>query len=435
MVQEQVALNDVVVGVAGLGYVGLPLALAFGRTEIKTIGFDIKQQRINELKNGIDSTKELTPEEIRSSKLIFTSSEADLRQANFIIVAVPTPVTSDNLPDLTIMEKASELVGRNLTPGAIIVYESTVYPGVTEEVCVPILEKVSGLKCGTDFKVGYSPERINPGDKEHTLERIVKVVAGMDEESTAKIAAVYRAVCEAGVFVAANIKTAEAAKVIENTQRDINIALMNELSLIFHRLGINTKDVLEAAGTKWNFLKFTPGLVGGHCIGVDPYYLVHKAKEVGYEPHVIASGRKVNDYMPIFVAEQVAEGLKEAGKAIANAKVLVVGLTFKENVKDIRNSKITDTIAKLKLFGATVEAYDPLLTQEDVAHEHEFNGLTLVSELNTTYDAVIIAATHDAIKAMGNQFVSLMPEKPVLVDIKEFFPELKKDNTTIYKSL
>lgn len=421
------------VAVVGLGYVGLPLALAFGRTDIPTIGFDVKKKRIAELQDGIDSTEELTPDEIKSSQITFTDDESKLKEANFIIVAVPTPVTKANVPDLSLLDYASQTVGRNLQKGAIVVYESTVYPGVTEEFCAPILEKVSGLTRGKDFKIGYSPERINPGDKEHTLEKIVKVVSGEDDAATDTIAEVYKAVCHAGVYVAANIKTAEAAKVIENTQRDLNIALVNELSLIFHRVGINTMDVLEAAGTKWNFLKFTPGLVGGHCIGVDPYYLVHKAEELGYHPQVITAGRRVNDYMPEFVALETVKGLIAAGKAIQKSRVLVLGVTFKEDVKDLRNSKIGDTIRHLHDLGATVEAYDPMVTAEEIAHE--FPGVQAVTELQPGYDAVIIATPHKVLLEQGDTVEKLVTQAGVVFDLKRKFPDLRNTKGIIYKSL
>lgn len=426
-------LDSVTVAVVGLGYVGLPLALAFGRTQLPTYGFDINKKRVEDLWQGMDTTNEITSQEIGSSELIFTSEECDIKKSNFIIVAVPTPVTSDNLPDLKILEAASRLVGRNMTKGAIVVFESTVYPGVTEEVCLPLLEQESGLVCGQDFFIGYSPERINPGDKEHTLERIVKVVAGMDTATTKKVAAVYGAVCTAGVFTATSIKVAEAAKVIENTQRDLNIALINELSLIFHRLNINTNEVLEAAGTKWNFLKFTPGLVGGHCIGVDPYYLVYKARQVGYEPQIIAAGRKVNDGMSQFIATQMLEGLAEAGKKIGDATILVMGLTFKENVKDIRNSKIFDTIRFLQAKGAVVIGYDPLLTKEEIEEELT---LPVATDLTGSYNGVILATPHQL-------FLNSLPEleklskqgKLVLVDVKGIFPSAAQNDCFIYKVL
>lgn len=427
-------MSNVTVAVVGLGYVGLPVAVAFGRRGIPTIGFDVNSQKIAELQKHVDAMGELSPKELRAAKtLTYTDDATQLKNASFIIIAVPTPITKANKPDLRLIEKASVLVGKNLAPKATVVYESTVYPGVTEDICLPILEKESGLLCGKDFQIGYSPERINPGDKEHTLEKIVKVVAGQNPASTKHIAEVYSLVCEAGVYVAANIKTAEAAKVIENTQRDLNIALINELSLIFHRIGIDTKDVLAAAGTKWNFLKFTPGLVGGHCIGVDPYYLVHKAEELGYHPQVIAAGRRVNDYMPEFVAQETIKGLIAAGKTIQKTRVLVLGLTFKEDVKDIRNSKISTTIANLQAFGITVEAYDPLLTVTE--SEHEFPNVPLIPELNGKYDAVIVATPHKQFKTIEKAIPSLLTETGVVMDVKKLFPGLAKHKTLIYKSL
>lgn len=432
MVPEKLELKDITVCVVGLGYVGLPLALAFGRTEIKTYGLDINSKRVELLKNGIDETGELTTDELKSSNLIYTDDEKEIRKANFIIVAVPTPVNKANQPDLTLVEKASEMVGRNMYRDSIVVYESTVYPGVTEDVCGPILESQSGFELGKDFKIGYSPERINPGDKEHTLEKIVKVVSGMDKESTKIISDVYSKVCLAGVHIASNIKTAEAAKVIENTQRDINMALMNELSLIFHRLGIDTTEVLKAAGTKWNFIKFTPGLVGGHCIGVDPYYLVHKAEETGYHPQVISAGRRVNDYMPEFVAEQTILGLIEAGKLIQKSNVLVMGLTFKENVKDIRNSKISATIDKLKNLGVKVYGYDPVLDDGDI--DKEF-GIPSVANYTGGYDAVIFASAHDVFINQKEEITKSLSNKTVFVDVRNTFPELKNNSEIIYKNL
>lgn len=421
-----------VICVVGLGYVGLPLALAFGRTTQTTYGFDVSQRRISDLKKGVDVTEEVTAEEIHSSKLIFTDQEEDLAKADFYIVAVPTPVNRGNQPDLRLVEKASAMVGKYLKAGDIVVYESTVYPGVTEEICAPILEVVSGLVSGQDFKLGYSPERINPGDKEHTLEKVVKVVAGQDKGSTEIIAKVYETVCKAGVFVAANIKTAEAAKVIENTQRDLNIALINELSLIFQRIGINTDEVLEAAGTKWNFLKFTPGLVGGHCIGVDPYYLVSKAEQLGYHPQVIAAGRRVNDYMPEFVAHETVKGMIAAGKHIQQSRVLVLGLTFKENVKDIRNSKIAGTISKLRDFGVMVDGHDPLLEEEEVKHEF---SIPLVREPSGPYDALILSTHHEHFRGKHDYFLGLMPNNPVLFDVKSAWRQLRSRNGLIYLSL
>jgi UDP-N-acetyl-D-galactosamine dehydrogenase len=421
-----------VIAVVGLGYVGLPLALAFGKTNIKTIGFDVKEKRVEDLKKGIDFTEEITKKEIKSSKLIYTSNPEDLKQANFFIVAVPTPVNGKNEPDMSLVIKASETVGKQIQPGAIVVYESTVYPGATEEDCVPVLEKVSGLKWKKDFFVGYSPERINPGDHEHTLEKVIKVVSGDTPNSTKIIAATYKKVCKAGVHVAPNIKTAEAAKVIENTQRDLNIALMNELSLIFHRAGIDTSEVLKAAGTKWNFLKFTPGLVGGHCIGVDPYYLVHKAKKLGYKSHVITAGRYINDYMPEHVAQLTIDGLKEAGKQVKDAKILVMGLTFKENVKDYRNSKIATTIKKLKELGANVVGYDPFLDLDTIQKEFSIPSTTKLSAL---FDAIIIATPHKKFTKMQKDIETCGKKQLVIIDVKSMFPELAINKTYIYKNL
>ncbi|MDZ7586837.1 MAG: nucleotide sugar dehydrogenase, partial [Patescibacteria group bacterium] len=347
--------------VVGLGYVGLPLAIEFAKTGVKVIGFDINTKRITELNKGIDSSGEIENEEIQETNIDYTSEPQKLKKTNFIIMALPTPVNQANQPDLSLVENASRLVGQNLSKNATVIYESTVYPGVTEDICVPIIEKESGLKCGRDWFIGYSPERVNPGDKEHTISKIVKIVSGMDKKTLKKIAEVYGAICKDGVHLAPSIKIAEAAKVFENIQRDVNIALMNELSLICHRLNINTQDVLEAAGTKWNFLKFRPGLVGGHCVGVDPYYLAYKAEELGYHPQVILAGRRINNYMAEFVALETIEGLIEAGKAVRGAKVLIMGLTFKENIRDMRNSKITVVINKLKELGVKVIGFDPNL--------------------------------------------------------------------------
>lgn len=419
------------VAVVGLGYVGLPLALAFGRTNLKTIGFDVKEKRINELKKGLDSTNELTQKEVANSNLTYSSDNSTLKEANFFIIAVPTPVDDKNDPDMSLVIMASETVGRYLKKGDIVVYESTVYPGATEEDCVPVLERVSGLKWKKDFNVGYSPERINPGDKEHTLEKVVKIVSGDTPESTKVITTTYKKVCKAGVHVAPNIKTAEAAKVIENTQRDINIALMNELSLIFHKMDINTNDVLAAAGTKWNFLKFTPGLVGGHCIGVDPYYLVHKAKQLGYQSHVITAGRFINDYIPEYVAQLTLDGLKEAGKEIKKAKILVMGLTFKENVKDYRNSKIAITIDKLKNLGANVFGHDPLLDNQTI--RDNFN-IEPKPDMTGKFDVIIIATAHRQYSNKNTELMALIGRSALLVDVKSVF---KKENlnNVLYRSL
>lgn len=424
--------NSTVVAVVGLGYVGLPLALAFGRTSLPTYGFDISTQRIDQLKQGNDSTNEVSPEDMQSSTVQFTADGQDLKQANFIIVAVPTPVDEQNQPDLTIVEKASELIGRNLKPGAIVVYESTVYPGATEDICVPILEASSGLKNGKDFTVGYSPERINPGDKEHTLERVVKIVSGQDEPTTAKIAAVYETVCGAGVYIAADIKTAEAAKVIENTQRDLNIALMNELSIIFHRMGIDTQGVLDAAGTKWNFHHYKPGLVGGHCIGVDPYYLVYQSKVMGYEPKLISAARAINDGMDAYVTEAVLEQLTKMGKEPKDAHLLVMGLTFKPDVKDVRNARIGHVIKLLKEKGVTLSGYDPLLSASEITAG--FN-ITPTQDLNSTYDGIIIAAPHKAFQQQSEQLVGRLTKDTFIVDVTGMLKSNVHDKQASYWSL
>jgi UDP-N-acetyl-D-glucosamine/UDP-N-acetyl-D-galactosamine dehydrogenase len=426
-------MSDLCVAVVGLGYVGLPVAVAFGQRGVPTIGFDINVKKIAELKKGIDSMGEVTTDSLNATTgLTLTDNPTELKKANFIIVAVPTPITKANKPDLTLIEKASIVIGQNLSKKTVVVYESTVYPGVTEEICIPLLEKESGFTSKKDFTVGYSPERINPGDKEHTLDKIVKVVAGQNKATTTRMTEVYSIVCDAGVYPAASIKTAEAAKVIENTQRDLNIALINELSLIFHRLDIDTSEVLAAAGTKWNFLQFTPGLVGGHCIGVDPYYLVHKAEELGYHPQVIAAGRRVNDYMPEFVAQETIAGLIKAGKIIQRSRVLVMGVTFKENVKDIRNSKIGGTIERLTELGIHVTAFDPLLTSEEIRREF---SLSAIDSLEGRYDAVIIATPHTQFKGLEETIFTMLRLPGVVVDIKKFFPGLNKRKDIIYKSL
>src|SRR5688572_12538884 len=342
------------VAIVGLGYVGLPIAVAFGKYA-PVIGFDINKAKIEELRKGIDRTGEVSKQDLKNGRVLYTSEPTDLKTADFIIVAVPTPINEALQPDLTALQKASELIGANLSPGTIVVYESTVYPGATEEVCQPILEKVSGMKCGVDFKLGYSPERINPGDKEHRLESIVKVVSAQDDESLEIVASTYALVVKAGIHRASSIKVAEAAKVIENTQRDLNIALMNELALIFHRMGIRTADVLEAAGTKWNFLRFTPGLVGGHCIGVDPYYLTTKAEELGYLPEVILAGRRINNNVGRFIAQEAVKLLSAGDLPLRQARIGIVGLTFKENVPDLRNSRIPDIVAELRQFGLAAQ--------------------------------------------------------------------------------
>ena len=404
------------ISVIGLGYVGLPVAVAFGKVR-RTIGFDINAARIAELKTGHDRTGEVSSDDLAITDILFTAAIEELALADFHIVAVPTPVTEANQPDLTPMLKASETVGKALKKGDIVVYESTVYPGVTEDECVPILERVSGLVCGRDFTVGYSPERINPGDKEHTFTKIRKVVSGQDGETLETVARVYESVVTAGVHRASSIKVAEAAKVIENTQRDLNIALMNELALIFDRMGIDTNDVLAAAGTKWNFLKFTPGLVGGHCIGVDPYYLTHKAEKLGYIPQVILAGRRINDGMGKFIAQRTVKEMIHAGHPILNSTVTVLGLTFKEDCPDLRNSKVIDIIHELQDYGINVQVHDPHGDAAEALHEYD---VTLVpfAELQPAA-AVVVAVAHKEYRAFTvDQLKGLMGEKPVLTDVK-----------------
>ncbi|MFZ5439413.1 MAG: nucleotide sugar dehydrogenase [Myxococcota bacterium] len=405
------------VAVIGLGYVGLPVALAFARRFPGTVGFDINVEKVKELRAGFDRTGELSAEVLKGTSLEMTWEPEALRQATFFVVAVPTPVDKNNRPDLTPVIRASETVGRVLKKGDVVVYESTVYPGVTEDLCGPILAKHSGLKQGVDFKLGYSPERINPGDKLHTLERITKVVSGEDAETLERVAATYGAIIEAGVFRAASVKVAEAAKVIENTQRDLNIALMNELALIFDRMGIRTRDVLAAAGTKWNFLKFTPGLVGGHCIGVDPYYLTTKAEELGYQPQVILAGRRINNEMGPYVAQRTVKLLVHQGLPVKGARVGVLGLTFKEDVADIRNSKVPDILRELKEFGIDAKLHDPFADAAETKHEYELS-LTPLEEMKDL-DALILAVSH---KQYVGQPLSFLLEriKPggVLVDVK-----------------
>ncbi len=386
------------ISIVGLGYVGLPLAVEFGK-RVPTLGYDTNKRRVSELSRFVDSNHESTSSEIRrAKKLRFTTDANALRRSRFIIVAVPTPVTASKKPDLSFVAAAARTVGQNLRKGSIVVFEPTVYPGVTEDICVPILEKASGLRFKRDFMVGYSPERINPGDKAHTVANVVKVVSGCCETSLEIIASVYSMIVKAGVFKAASIKTAEAAKVIENVQRDLNIALMNELALIFHRMNVDTRSVIEAAGTKWNFMKFTPGLVGGHCIGVDPYYLTYKAQKLGYEPQVILSGREVNETMGKYVAEQTAAHLLKAGKVVKGAKVAVMGVTFKENVSDVRNSRVFDLIRALKKCGMDVKVCDPHADPQEVQREY---GVRLVSyEKNAKLDALIIAVDHAKFKKL-----------------------------------
>jgi len=411
--QEKLAL-------VGLGYVGMPIAVEFAK-HINVIGFDINKAKIEAYKNGIDPTLEVGDEAIKASTVEWTSDETKLKEAKFIIVAVPTPVNDDTTPDLTPVIGSSEIVGRNLTKGSIVVYESTVYPGVTEEVCVPILEKESGMKCGVDFKVGYSPERINLGDKVHRLTTIKKIVSGMDAESLEEIANVYQIVVAAGVHKASCIKVAEAAKVIENSQRDINIAFMNELSIIFNKMGIDTLEVLEAAGTKWNFLNFKPGLVGGHCIGIDPYYLTYRAEQFGYHSQIILSGRRINDDMGKYVAEQTVKQLIAADKPIKAAKVGCLGITFKEDCPDARNSKVNDILKELREYGIQPIVCDPVADAPDAKR---FYGVDLVSlDEFKDLDCLIIAVAHKEFKALTNDDIAKMfkdepNDKKVIVDVK-----------------
>lgn len=404
----------------GLGYVGMPIAVAFAK-KVKVIGYDLNEKKIELYKSGIDPTNEVGDETISTTTVEFTADETKLREAKFHIVAVPTPVNDDHTPDLSPVEGASRILGRNLTKGSIVVYESTVYPGVTEEICVPILEAESGLKCGVDFKVGYSPERINPGDKVHRLETIVKIVSGMDEESLEEIAKVYELVVEAGVHRAPTIKVAEAAKVIENSQRDINIAFMNELSIIFNKMGIDTQAVLEAAGTKWNFLKFFPGLVGGHCIGVDPYYLTYKAEQIGYSSQVILAGRRINDSMGKYVAENCVKNLIKANKCVKNAKVAILGFAFKENCPDTRNSKVFDIVKELREYGIEPVIADPVADAEEALHHYDINFVAIDTVRDA--DAVILAVAHDAFRSFSIQDMDALyaDGTKVLLDVKGLF--------------
>lgn len=418
MIYEQLLNKKTKLALVGLGYVGMPIAVEFAK-HVDTIGFDINKEKINAYRNGFDPTKEVGDEIIKSSKVQWTSDEKQIKDAKFIIVAVPTPVNDDTTPDLSPVISSSEIVGRNLSKGSIVVYESTVYPGVTEEVCVPILEKESGLKCGVDFKVGYSPERINPGDKVHRLTTIKKIVSGMDSETLEEVANVYSIVVEAGVYKASSIKVAEAAKVIENSQRDINIAFMNELSIIFNKMGIDTLEVLQAAETKWNFLPFRPGLVGGHCIGIDPYYLTYRAEQFGYHSQIILSGRRINDDMGKYVAEQTVKQLIKANKSIKNAKIGCLGITFKENCPDTRNSKVNDILKELREYGIDPIVCDPVA---DAADAKRFYNVDLVdiSEFKDL-DCLIIAVIHDEFKKLTAEQLSNMfkdKENKILIDVK-----------------
>ncbi len=431
---EKIVNGEEKIALVGLGYVGMPIAVAFAR-KVKVIGYDLNATKIDLYKNGIDPTNEVGNDIIKNTTVEFTSDENKLKEAKFHIVAVPTPVNDDHTPDLTPVEGASRILGRNLTKGSIVVFESTVYPGVTEDVCVPILEKESGLKCGVDFKIGYSPERINPGDKVHRLETIVKIVSGMDEETLDEVAKVYELVVEAGVHRAESIKVAEAAKVIENSQRDINIAFMNELSIIFDKMGIDTKAVLEAAGTKWNFLKFFPGLVGGHCIGVDPYYLTYKAEQLGYHSQIILSGRRINDDMGRYVAESVVKKLISADLPVKGAKVAILGFTFKENCPDTRNTKIIDIYRELGEYGITPVVIDESADSDEAKRLYgiELYKMDAIRDM----DAVIVAVAHNEFLRLNKEDIDKFFNKSnkikVLADIKGLFDKsLFKTEDYIY---
>lgn len=410
--------------VIGLGYVGLPIALEFAKS-ISVIGFDINAKRVEKMKEGIDPSNELDTNAFENTDIFLTSQIEDLKNASFHIVAVPTPIDKNNLPDLSYLLSASELVGKILKKGDYVVFESTVFPGATEEICVPELEKQSGLKFKIDFKVGYSPERINPGDKVHTLTNVVKVSSGCDEDSAEEIAKVYELVIKAGVHRASSIKVAEAAKIIENTQRDLNIALMNELSIIFHKMDINTYEVLQAAGTKWNFLNFYPGLVGGHCIGVDPYYLTFKANELGHFAQVITAGRAVNDGMSKFIATELVKTLIKSGKNLLSSKFLIMGITFKENVSDIRNSKVADVIFELQTYGINIDVVDPYANASEVKHEY---GIDIEADITGMYDAIILAVSHVPYTTLDKDFFSQhLKSEGVFFDVKGLYQHMKDE--------
>jgi len=426
---ESLKNKDKRIAVVGLGYVGLPLALEFGR-HFSVVGFDINAQRIEQMKKQIDPSAELSKQAFEGVDVEFTASAQQLANAHVFIIAVPTPVDDHKVPNLTPLLSATKTVSKHLKEGDYVIFESTVYPGCTEEDCLPILEDNSGLKCGKHFKIGYSPERINPGDKVRTLTKILKIVSGSDQEALETIAKLYETIIEPGVHQASSIKVAEAAKIIENTQRDLNISLMNELSIIFDKMDIDTKSVLEAAGTKWNFLKFYPGLVGGHCIGVDPYYLLHKSREIGYDPQVILSGRRVNDSMPSFVAKKLTQLFIQKQKNPQDCKVLIMGITFKENVSDIRNSKISELVKELSDFSIRTEVYDPYASPIAVKEEYKID---LVESISTDYDAVIIAVNHDRFKAYTmDKFKDLMNSNPIVMDIKGMYERPSEDSGISY---
>jgi len=423
------------IGVVGLGYVGLPVAIAFAKRFEGVVGFDVNQEKVKKLQRGIDSTGELGKEALQTTTLTITSDPNILKSIDFFVVAVPTPIDKAHRPEMTALMKASQVVGSVMRPGAIVVYESTVYPGVTEEICGPILAEYSGLKRGKDFKLGYSPERINPGDKHHRLETIVKVVSGEDEATLKTVAEVYEAIIDAGVYRAQSIKVAEAAKVIENTQRDLNIALVNELAIIFNMLDIPTEAVLEAASTKWNFLPFKPGLVGGHCIGVDPYYLTYKAEEAGYIPQVILAGRRINDHMGEYIARQTVKAMVAAKKNLCRAKVAVMGLTFKENVPDLRNSRVVDILQELQTYGICAKVHDPLADPKEAFEEY---GVTLCSDDDLQHlDAIVLAVAHDVYIKDGSAGLldKLHNGEGVIVDVKSKFKSSEFPPEVVYWSL
>lgn len=427
---EKIVNKQEKISVIGLGYVGLPLAVAFAR-KANVIGYDVNEKKINLYKKSIDPTNEVGSEAIKQTTVEFTSDETRLREAKFHIVAVPTPINLDKTPDLTPVESASATVGRNLTEGSIVVYESTVYPGVTEDICIPILEKESGLKCGTDFKVGYSPERINPGDKIHRLETIVKIVSGIDEESLDEIAKVYELIIQAGVHKVSSIKVAEAAKVVENSQRDINIAFMNELAMVFDRMGIDSKEVIEAMNTKWNALGFYPGLVGGHCIGVDPYYFIYQAEKLGYHSQIILAGRKINDGMGEFVADAIIKKLVLANKVVKKAKIVIFGITFKENCPDTRNSKVIDIIKRLKEYGIEPVVVDPVANKDDAKEEYGID-LAGMGDIKDA-DCLVFAVAHNEFKDMSLDQIDALfgnskNNEKIIIDVKSIF-----DKKTIEK--
>lgn len=426
MIYNKLKNRDTKICMVGLGYVGLPLALEFAKY-FDVIGFDINEKRVEMMKNGIDPSEELDSIAFLNKSITYTSNIEEIKEATFYIVAVPTPIDDHTVPDLTPLLKASETVGKVIKKGDYVVFESTVYPGSTEDDCVPIIERISGLKFCKDFKVGYSPERINPGDKERTVDKIFKIVSGCDKESLEQISLIYREAITAGIYEATSIKVAEAAKIIENTQRDLNISLMNELSIIFDKIGIDTNEVIEAAATKWNFIKFYPGLVGGHCIGVDPYYLVHKAKQIGYDPQVILSGRRINDGMPAYVAKKMVKALIKANKHPQDCKVLILGVTFKEDVSDIRNSKIATLAKELMEYSVEVHLSDPFASSLDFHHEY---GLSLIDKPDNDYDAVLVAVNHNTYKKYDfDYFKSLVKGDLILFDIKGIYK--RPDDITI----